>query len=167
MLSVCVSAANDELASKVLATHDGGPDIRELNWINRNFMDKQRETVNELTATHFGKRMSGDRSDLALLQRVVNEELIESTDTPSLQALGVVLGDVFVNENKNLQWRVYEDDLGATQAVCVRDSKNCLFPITMLSRRMEVGLKPDIDRIYATNLDELKPYLPKLPFSAK
>jgi len=158
-------ADNANIASKVLANSESGPDIRELNWLNQNFLDKQRQSINNLTATHFGQRLVGSKKDLKVLQRVVDEELVPADETLQLQALGVVLGDIFVNENKNLVWKIYEDELGPTQAVCLTDAAQCLFPITMLSRRMEVGLKPNVEKIYQTNLDELRPYLPKTPYS--
>ncbi len=156
-----------KVADQILAKSESGPKVRELNWLNENFLDRQRKSVNNITATHFGKRLQGNKHDIPVLQRIIDEDVIPANKTMDLQALGVVLGDIFVKENKSLSWVIYEDDLGPTQAVCVEESNNCLFPITMLSRRMEVGLKPSVERIYSANLDELKPYLPKVPYSTR
>ncbi|TVZ39151.1 uncharacterized protein DUF3806 [Alteromonadaceae bacterium 2753L.S.0a.02] len=166
LAGVCHAQSKDDVASKVLAQHKGGPEIRPLNWLNENFLERQRTSVNELVATHFGQRLHDNKDDLALLQRVVNEELIAPKDTLQLQALGVVLGDVFVKEIKQFQWFIYEDELGATQAVCIKDTPHCLFPITMLSRRMEVGLKPDVNKIFQSAITDLADYLPKTPYTA-
>ncbi|SMF40411.1 protein of unknown function [Alteromonadaceae bacterium Bs31] len=157
----------EEMANQILANSKGGPEISPLNWLNENFLERQRKSVNNLTATHFGRRLLGDKRDIPLLQRIIDEGVIPTNKTMDLQALGVVLGDIFVKENNNLSWVIYKDDLGPTQAVCVADTTNCLFPITMLSRRMEVGLKPSVERVYAANLDELKPFFPKTPYSTK
>jgi len=166
-VSSAQAASDDDMASKILAQHESGPSIRSLNWLNQNYMDKQRSTVNGLLSTYFGKRLQGDKRDLSSLQRIVNEELITRVNTQDLQALGVALGDVFISENSLFEWVIYEDDVGSTQAVCVKSTKHCLFPITMLSRRMEVGLKPSVNRIFNASLEEMQPYLPKTPYSVK
>lgn len=141
------------------------PNILELNWINEQFLIKQRERVDLLTRSKLGRQLSTGARNLALLQRVIDEELIESTNTIELQALGVIMGDSLIAQEKNLLWYVYEDELGKSLAVCVKHTEHCLFPITMLSRRMEVGVKPKVERIFNKGLDAIKPHLPRLPFS--
>lgn len=140
------------------------PTVMQLNWLNRQFLDRQRTLADDLVRINLGQRIHTDKSDLELLQRLVDAEAIDSDDKQALQALGVVLGDIYTEERKELQWRVYEDDLGKSHAVCVVGTKNCLFPITMLSRRIEAGLQPDVVEVYQKGLEELKPYLPKRPF---
>ncbi|WP_188151519.1 DUF3806 domain-containing protein [Teredinibacter waterburyi] len=160
-----LAIAEDDILGKTLAQHESGPTVRELNWLNKNYLMKQRNSVDALTRAHFGSQIYGNRSDLALLQRIVDENLIEASDTSQLQALGVVLGDVLAKENKELVWMVYEDELGPTQSICVAKTKHCLFPVTMLSRRMEVGIKPNVNKVFNDALAEMKPFLPKLPYS--
>ena len=140
------------------------PEVLQLNWLNRQFLDRQRTLADDLLRINLGQRIHTGKSDLELLQRLIDAEAIDSDDKQSLQALGVVLGDVYTTERKELEWRVYEDDLGKSHAVCIVGTKNCLFPITMLSRRIEAGLKPDVVEVYRKGLEELKPYLPKRPF---
>jgi hypothetical protein len=160
-------AVDIDIANKILANSDSGPQVRELNWLNINFMDRQRKSIQGLTSAHYGRFIKGDKSDLALLQRLVDDSVIAQDNIEQLQALGVILGDVFAHEHESLSWVIYEDDLAATQAVCAGESKNCLFPITMLSRRMEVGLKPNISALYQSAIDDMKPYLPKLPYAVQ
>lgn len=140
------------------------PEISELSWTNTTFLSSQRSAVDELTRRHFGEPVRGDKSDLHNLQRLIDKDVIERDDKASLQALGVVLGDVYVSENKNLQWQVYEDELGRSHAVCIKNTQHCLFPITMLSRRIEAGLNPKVEQVYQKGLKSLADYLPKLPF---
>ena len=160
-----MAIADDTILSKTLAQHESGPTVRELNWLNKNYLMNQRNSVDALTRAHFGSQIYGNRSDLALLQRIVDENLIERNDTGQLQALGVILGDILAKENKDLEWMIYEDELGPTQSICVAKTKHCLFPITMLSRRMEVGLKPNVNKVFIDAIAEMKPFLPKLPYS--
>lgn len=138
--------------------------ISELNWMDRSYLSKQKAAIDELGRSNFGTPVRGNITDLQLLQRIINKGLISHSDSQTLQALGAVMGDIFISEHE-LSWRVYEDDLGRSRAVCVEDSEYCLFPITMLSRRMEVGIIPDVKQIYSKAVDIIHPHLPAKPFA--
>lgn len=138
---------------------------RDLNWLNEQFLAKQRTRIDDITRENFGRTLSSDTSNLELIQRIIDEGLIEKEETLELQALGVILGDAYVDRERSLVWQVYMDELGQSHAVCVKNSDHCLFPLTMLSRRMEVGIKPDIDRIYDKGLQAVKGHMPRMPFS--
>lgn len=142
------------------------PRIKELTWMDRSHLEQQRQLVNELARAEFGRPVRGNKSDLELLQRIVNKGLIPRHETQALQALGAVLGDVYVQEY-DLVWRSYEDEKGYSRAVCVEDSNNCLFPITMLSRRIAAGLLPDVNEVYQKGVRLIQPYLPKRPFDGR
>lgn len=142
------------------------PLITELTWMDRNHLTQQRQFVDDLAGSELGRPVRGNKSDLELLQRIVNEGLIGRTETQDLQALGAVLGDVYVNEYE-LEWRAYEDEKGRSRAVCVPNSGNCLFPVTMLSRRIAAGLTPDVNEVYNKGVDLIKPYLPERPFDGR
>jgi hypothetical protein len=142
------------------------PRIEELTWMDRNHLAKQREVIDGLARFEFGRPVRGNKSDLRLLQRFVDERLIPRSDIQELQALGAVLGEVYVQEY-DLVWRSYEDEKGRSHAVCVENSNNCLFPITMLSRRIVAGLIPDVEKIYNNGIEIITPYLPKRPFDGQ
>ncbi len=140
-------------------------EIRDLNWMNNTFLDKQRLHADQLIRSNFGRQLRQNRADLALIQRVIDEEIVDLDDEESLQALGTALGDVFAREHRKLNWKVYEDELAASHAVCLDDSQHCLFPITMLSRRVKVGLKPNVEQVFEASLSSIKPYFPHVPYS--
>lgn len=141
------------------------PEIRPLNWLNENYLKKQRTAINSLTRFKFGRSLNGNKADIPTLQRVVDNELIATDNKEMLQAMGVILGDIYVKEHKDLHWKVFTDELGPSHAVCLDDSEYCLFPITMLSRRMGLGIKPDVDKVFKQGFEAIKPQLPKLPYS--
>jgi hypothetical protein len=143
------------------------PSITELTWMDQNHLEQQRQFVDELARSEFGRPVRGNKSDLELLQRIVDEELMPPNETQNLQALGAVLGDLYAQEHGLMDWRVYEDANGRSRAVCVVDTQNCVFPVTMLSRRIAAGLKPDVQKVYQEGLASLQPYLPRQPFSAR
>lgn len=162
---LATSAAHGQ--EDVIAGSARYPKVSELSWINYQFLDKQRETISNLSQIHYGKRIRSDKGDLNILQRIVDDNLIERDDTRALQALGVVLGDIYLREHKDLLWRVYEDELGKSFAVCVDSTEHCLFPLTMLSRRIEVGAKPDVQLVYDKGWKAIKKQLPRLPFQGE
>lgn len=139
--------------------------IRDLNWMNTNYLNKQRGTADQLTRVHLGRQLRKNRNDLMLLQKVLDKHVVEKDDKESLQALGAALGDVIEREHKKLNWKVYEDELGASHAVCLDDTEHCVFPMTMISRRVEAEVQPDVKRIFDRVLSSMKPYFPRLPYS--
>lgn len=145
------------------------PQVLELNWLNQQFLDKQRLRIDELTRKHFGDQLKTDDDpknlNLILLQRLIDKNVIPASDKMTLQAMGVVLGDAYVRKHDKLRWLVYEDQLGKSHAVCVDGSKHCLFPVTMLSRRIEAGIKPNVNQVFTDGYQTIKGYLPKRPFS--
>ena len=122
--------------------------IESLTAIDRQFMADQRMRVEQL-ANRLGRGLTGvaDR-DLDTLQRILDERLVPAEDTLTLQAMGVVFGDLLV-DRLDLDWVVYRDNKGRSRALQYRQMKVYLFPVTMISRRQEGGserrLKPLFD----------------------
>lgn len=139
--------------------------IKELGWMDKNRMDQETTKINELAQTKLGTPLRRDLSDLSTLQRIVEKELVAMDNFELQQAMGVVLGNVMLADFPNtFEWKIYEDELGRSRALCVRKTNDCLFPVTMLSRRMEVGTKPDVRKIYDDALLRMEKHLPKLPY---
>ena len=141
------------------------PVITNLGWMDHNRMEQETTKVNELAQTKTGTPLRRDLTDLDTLQRIINDELIAIDDNETQQALGVVLGNVMLADfPTTFEWKIYEDELGRSRALCVKQTSSCLFPITMLSRRMEVGTKPDVKKIYNDAILLMQKHLPKLPY---
>ncbi|NIB43733.1 DUF3806 domain-containing protein [Pseudomaricurvus alkylphenolicus] len=167
-LSLCLllSLFNASFAQDVLDTDKKAVSIEELSWMDRRHLERQVEKIDEMARIKLGMQVTGTTQDLRLLQRVIHRGLIQKDERLSLQALGAVLGNVMVAE-WGLQWVVYEDKVGRSRAICVADTEYCLFPITMLSRRMEVGLLPNVQKVYDNSHEMILPYLPKSPFDTE
>lgn len=139
--------------------------IKELSWMDHNKMEQEITAVNELAQTKIGSTIHRDLSDLQLLQRLIDGNWVAREDYETQQAMGVVLGNIMLADfPTTLEWKVYEDKLGRSRAVCVKKTSECLFPVTMLSRRMEVGSKPDVKKVYDDAILLLEKYLPRLPY---
>lgn len=153
-------------SSLVGAQSNDSTPIDDLSWMDENYMQQQRDKIEAIVQVKLGSRLRGDRSDLETLQQIVDRGLVERDDTLRLQALGVVLGDVMSAEVSKLQWKIYEDSKGRSRALCVENTEECLFPVTMLSRRMEVGLNPSVETVFHDALELIDPYLPEMPYGA-
>jgi hypothetical protein len=139
--------------------------IKELTWMDQNRMEQEVAKVNELSQTRLGTPLRKDLSDLKTLQRLVDQNLVANDNYGIQQAMGVVLGNVMLADFPNIfEWKIYEDEVGRSRALCVRKTSDCLFPTTMLSRRMEVGVKPDVSKVYHDAIMLMEKHLPKLPY---
>jgi len=122
--------------------------IEPLTAIDRQFMADQRMRVERL-ANRLGRGLTGvaDR-DLDTLQRILDDRLVPAEDTLTLQAMGVVFGDL-LGDHLDMAWVVYRDHKGRSRALRYRQMDVYLFPVTMISRRQEGGserrLKPLFD----------------------
>jgi hypothetical protein len=138
--------------------------IEDLGWTDRTYLDRQVERIDELARTELGAQLRNDYGDLTTLQQIVDRELIKPKDTEGLQALGAVLANVMLKDVSSLEWKIYEDPIGRTRALCAKNTKECLFPITMLSRRMEKGLKPNVKKVYEEGLALLDAHVMQMPY---
>lgn len=141
------------------------PRIESLRWVDEGFLERQRKVIDGMTRSEFGVPLRRNRSDLQLLNRIIERELINRFETEKLQAMGVVLGDIYVTE-LGLQWMMYEDREGISRVVCVPEVKECLFPVTMISKRVALGAKPDVEALYERGRELISPYLPKRAYSS-
>lgn len=147
----------DETKAKEVTIEDPG-------WSDRNYLDKQVARIDEIARTQLGTQIRQNLDDLALLQRIIDQNLIPRQATQDLQAMGAVLGNVMIADIPALEWKVYEDALGRSRALCVKGARECLFPITMLSRRIETGLKPDVKKVYEDAIALMGTHLPQYPY---
>ena len=106
-------------------------EIGELSYIDKSYMQQQRERVAQLSERNLGRKLNGTRdNDLDILQQLLDRKLISGDQTLELQALGVIMGDLLAEE-LGLDWIIYEDKLGRSRALRYQQTDNYLFPITV------------------------------------
>jgi hypothetical protein len=119
----------------------------------------QRQTIRDLAALHLGRAFGGVKErDLETLQKLLDDRVVESEDSAQLQSMGVILGDLLAHE-LDMRWVIYEDREGRSRALQLGETQNFLFPITMISRRAEIGIKVNVTEIYAKAVSEMEPYV--------
>lgn len=139
--------------------------ITDLEWMDKNKMEQEIASVTELTQSKLGISLRKDLSDLQTLQRIVDSKLVEEDDYDTQQAMGVVIGNVLLADFPHtLEWKVFKDKLGRSRAICAKNTQQCIFPVTMLSRRMELGIQPNVRKLYDDAVNSMSAYLPQMPY---
>lgn len=133
--------------------------IESLTAIDRQFMADQRMRVEGL-ANRLGRGLTGvaDR-DLDTLQRILDDRLVPAEDTLTLQAMGVVFGDL-LGDRLDMDWVVYRDHKGRSRALRYRQMDVYLFPVTMISRRQERGSERRLKPLFNDTVRDTRLLLP-------
>ena len=95
---------------------------------------------------------------LGIIRAILDRNLLKPTQTYELQCLGIVLGDVFVQELK-MEWVMVEDERGRDPAVRLPKTSIIMFPLTMISKRIERGEKVDVFDLFngvAAKVEEMQ-----------
>ncbi len=145
-------------------TAAGEPVITQLTNIDRRFMQGQRDRIDSLARTHFGQQINGDKAnDLSILQKLLDRQLVRADQTLELQAMGVVLGDLLAAE-LGMRWIIYQDKLGRSRALHMPATEYYLFPVTMISRRVEADAEVNTNAVYDKAYRLTYPHKTRLPF---
>ncbi|MFT4825651.1 MAG: hypothetical protein ACJASY_003473 [Halioglobus sp.] len=141
------------LSLSPLAAPQKPPLIEKLSVVGTQRMTSQRSLIDDLVGRNFGSGFNGNKThDIALLQRALDRRLVTSQQTPELQAMGIILGDLLAAD-LGMHWVVYQDHLGRSKALRYRETDNYLFPVTMISRRREVDNREPVVEIYQKAYD--------------
>lgn len=139
--------------------------VTALEPLDRQYMDRQRQRIDELTLRHYGGRCCRSEFDLDYLQRLLDDRHVRAEHTLELQGMGVLMGDLLAAQ-LDLNWVVYEDAKGRSRALQLAQTDNFLFPVTMISRRREAGDTTSIAAIYRGAVAAMQAARPPLPFEA-
>lgn len=146
------------------AMADRPPRIGQPSYLDNQYMDQQRDAMDDLVRRNFGSQFNGNKDhDLELLQRLLDRQLVRPDETQQLQAMGIILGDLLA-EDLGMHWVIYEDKVGRSRALRYRQSDDYLFPVTMISRRREADNRKAVVDIYRKAYDIIDNSRPPLPF---
>ncbi|HET9216419.1 MAG TPA: DUF3806 domain-containing protein [Terriglobia bacterium] len=91
---------------------------------------------------------------LGLLRALVNANVFKPHQTWELQSMGVVLGDAFVQE-LGLRWVIVQDEYGRDPALAVPGKTVLIYPLTMISKRVEVNKAVDVFDLFNFTAEQL------------
>lgn len=165
-INICLGqeAPINPISAGIMGSQTNTTVVTDLTANDRAYTTRQIEMIDQIARTRLGTEVRGNLADLTLLQQIVDRDLMSEKDVEGLQALGAVMANVMIADVPSLEWKIYLDRVGRSRALCVKNSEECLFPITMLSRRMEVGLRPDVKKVYEEGLSLLDNHVPQIPY---
>ncbi len=116
--------------------------------------------VGQLAIAHLGKQLSGGEEDLDILQSLLDAGFVGPADTYDLHCMGILFGTLVVDALDDVDWAMAEDDDGRDPAIRYADTTLLVFPMTMISKRVEDGEVVDVRELFVLicrELDQLKP----------
>ena len=125
-------------------------------------LEKQRAVVERfLTEADLKGKYLTAAGKLGTLRALLQAKVFEAKQTYELQSMGIVLGDAFV-EHMGFEWVIVRDSLGRDPALRYKNSSILLFPMTMISKRVERGEDVDVFGLYNSVAEEVMKLIEKV-----
>ena len=110
-------------------------------------LSEQRAVVTRYLDDDGLKKYEAAAGKLGTLRALLAANVFRSDQAYELQSMGIVLGDVFV-QDMGFHWVIVEDEYGRDPAIRYAETSVILYPLTMISKRVEAGEKVDVFDLY-------------------
>jgi hypothetical protein len=132
----------------------GSSSTQPLSGEDRMRLTRQEAVVLKLIQSRYGEdaTLKHSKTDFTLLQKLIDDKALRPDQTYELQCLGIALGQVYAAETP-LRWVMVEDEYGRDPALQYPDTTIILFPLTMISKRVEQGREVDVADIFRGTMD--------------
>jgi len=122
--------------------------ITELSADDRTWLRRAEEHIlKTMRANYAAGGFTRGEGDLRDLQRLIDDRVVTAADVLGAQCIGVVLGNVFV-EQLSMQWKRVANSFGDMISLHDDASGFTYYPLTMVSQRLEDGRNVDLLGIY-------------------
>jgi len=121
--------------------------IREISDEMKLRIEAQRDWVRNHYDTDSLAKYDSFDGKLELLDIIIKSNWIQKDEKYKLQCLGITIGDALV-QALNFTWVEVEDEYGTDPALKLGDSSLILFPLTMISKRIEKDEKVDVFELF-------------------
>jgi uncharacterized protein DUF3806 len=136
-----------------------GPRFNELSPKDTAQLDRQRALIAAVVKQPYGSSLFRSTKDLPVLQRLIDDEAFNRSQTYELQNLGVAFGDV-LSSALPLHWVMITDEYGTDPTLRYKRTSVNVNALTMISTRVERGERVNlsellrITRAQLANLEE-------------
>lgn len=110
-------------------------------------LEAQRSVVTSFVPDSNLEKYRTAAGKLGALRALLEAGMFEADQTYELQCMGVVLGDALAQQH-GFEWVAVEDDFGRDPALRVQQTTVLLFPLTMISKRIERGETVDVFSLF-------------------
>ncbi|MBN1265808.1 MAG: DUF3806 domain-containing protein [Anaerolineales bacterium] len=119
-------------------------------------IEEQESLVLDLLNSNYGEvAFEHGPGDLEYIQRILDDSLLDPDQTYELQSLGIVFGQVLASQT-GFEWIIVDDEYGRDPALILEDTSILLFPLTMISKRVEQGEEVDVLALYNRTLEQVE-----------
>ena len=150
LLSFITSCSKPQVAPSLT------PKFSELSASDRVRLDRQRAVVVAIAKQKYGTAgLTKTAADLPVLQRLIDDNAFNKTQTYELQSLGVAFGDVLASELP-LSWAMVTDEYGTDPTLRYKDKPVNINALTMISKRVERGQVVNLVQLLQITRDQLR-----------
>lgn len=111
--------------------------ISPLGEADQQQLEAQREAIHAYVAPESREALERPAGKLGLIRALLDARTFRPDQTWELQSLGIVFGDALVQHIPEAEWVMVEDELGRDPAVRIAGMTVVMFPLTMISKRVE------------------------------
>jgi hypothetical protein len=167
LLTLAISLSGAQIANAQIGGSSVEPIvIEDMEWVDKSRLEKEIISISEFAKSKMGAVFYGDLRDLDTIQQLIDRGFVKNDDAETQAALGLIMARVFLADFPlTLEWKIYRDHLGRSRALCSKGTRECIFPITLLIRRMQVGTHPNVKKIYYETVESMAKFLPSIPYS--
>ena len=120
------------------------PNFSELSPDDSKRLEQQRKLIADAIKERYGAAsLTETKSDLPLLQRLIDDHVFSKSQTYELQSLGVAFGDVLTSEFP-LRWVMITDEHGTDPTLRFKNTSINVNALTMISKRIERDERVDV-----------------------
>ena len=131
------------------------PKFTELSREDSARLGRQRAVVASAAMQRYGtKALTGTKSDLPVLQRLIDDKVFKKSQTYELQCLGLAFGDVLTSELP-LRWVMVTDEYGTDPTLQFKKTTLQINALTMISKRVERDGHVDVSELLRITRERL------------
>jgi hypothetical protein len=150
LLSFITSCSKPQVAPSLT------PKLNDLSDSDTARLDQQRALVAAVAKRKYGTvGLTKTVADLPVLQRLIDDDAFNKTQTYELQSLGVAFGDVMASELP-LSWVMVTDEYGTDPTLRYKDKQVNINALTMISKRVERGEIVNLVQLLQITRDQLR-----------
>jgi Domain of unknown function (DUF3806) len=112
-----------------------------------NFINAHVSWVNGWIVPGKESKYTSVESRLKLLQMIIDSGSLLPTEKLKLQCLGTYFG-VVICDYTGWKFELYNDEYGEDLSIKVKDKESRIFPVTMISKRIEDGEKVNVFELF-------------------
>lgn len=118
-----------------------------------------RELITNIAAD---AQFNNTLEDLNWMQQALNSKQLNLQDTVGLQCLGAIFGQVLISQMPGFQWWMVSDEHGKDPCLRYLETDLLLYPLTLISKRVEAGENVTLTTLLSHLLMQLKPIISDL-----